>query len=339
MDLGFVKKLDTKYVFRLFLYFSAACAAMILSNIVTSVGTFLIVPVISVIFTALLFSSIGLYAFIPMIVPITVIGAVSGLSPAISALMTVLFAGVIGYSIKRRIRPSFAVAFGACALVLTSVIYVVGYSIVITGSFSITEYFASLSDTFDSVALSIAKLINESGEFNFTLDASVYSTAMKSIFIGVYIAVELIISCIAYLMTLVVSRWVKDSIADFKEFSLFDIKPTMSTVLVYIISLIASPIMSSSAQVHFYTHLATNISLIISPIFFFAGIYYLARIKFAKEHGSPLLLIISIAAVLLFGLIPILPIYVTFCGVIYSIRYRFKKELTAPPDNSDERNL
>jgi hypothetical protein len=310
---------------------------MILSNIITSVSTFIIVPAISIAFTALLFANLGFYAAILMLIPIAVIGAVSGLSPALSAFMTILFAAVLGFSIKKRVRPSFTVTFGACTLVLTSVIYIVGYSIITTGGFSASEYFASLSDTFDTVALSIAKLINESGEFNFTLDASVYSTAMKSIFIGVYIAAELIISCVAYLATLVISRWVKDAVADFKDFSLFDIKPTTSTVIVYIISLVASPIMSSSAQVHFYTHLATNISLIISPIFFFAGIYYLAKIKFRTEHGSPLFLIISVAAVLLFGLLPILPIYVTFCGVVYSIRYRTKKELIAPPDDSDER--
>ena len=339
MDLSFIKKFDAKYIFRLFLYFSASCGAMILSNIVTSVSTFLIVPIIAIVFSALLFANIGLYAAIFMLIPIAVIGAVSGISPALSVLMTALFAGVIGFSIKRRVRPSFTVTFGACTLVLTSAIYIVGHSIITTGGFSASDYFATLSDTFDTVALSVAKLINESGEFNFTLDASVYSTAMKSIFIGVYIAAELIISCIAYLATLIVSRWVKDDVADFKDFSLFDIKPTTSTVIVYIISLIASPIMSSSTQVHFYTHLATNISLIISPVFFFAGIYYLAKIKFQKEHGSPIFLIISVAAVLLFGLLPILPIYVTFCGVVYSVRYRAKKESVTPPDDSDERNL
>ncbi len=335
MNVTLSKIIKPDMLFRMFLYFAAGCITIILSNTVTSAASMIIFPIISAVFCALLFAGVGLYAYIPLLIPVVIIGFVSGIDAVLSTLVIVIVSSVLGISIKNNTRPSFTIAYTTSAFALLSAAYIVISSILATGSFSVTEFFNLISDSFDSVAAAFSQAVSQTPELGITIDAEAYSTVLKSVFAGVYIAVELILVCIYYYLTLFSASIFKDPVLK-TEHSLFDIKPTVITVWVYMICLVLSPAASYGTSVHFYTHLTTNILTVLCPLFFFSGMYYITRIKFRKERSSPLLLIIAAAATVFFGLFSVLLIYVIYCGIVYSIRYRIKNTKNTT-DNLDER--
>ncbi|MBQ7821442.1 MAG: hypothetical protein IJ391_04075 [Clostridia bacterium] len=334
MNISSSKKLTPEILFRLFLYFAASTAAIILSYVISSSSSFILTPVLSTVFFALFTAHTGVIAAAFALIPICFIGFTAGISAAVSVGMSVLVACVIGLSIKKGTRPSFTVMYAASALVLSEAVYTVCYSLITTGTFSVTEYFTAISDMVDYSVNTLAQYLSNTPELKLTIpNPEVYSDAMKAVFAGIYIMVQTVIASVIYLLTLTAAKLTHDSKV-YSGHELFDLKPTLATVWVYVLCLAFSPILSSSTEIHFYTHLTTNIVTVLTPIFLFAGIYYLVNIKFKVEHGAPTFLIMTAIFTVVFGMFQLLFIYLIFCGVTYAIKYRSKKDADTPTEQS-----
>lgn len=312
-------------ILRLFLYFAASCTAIVLSHTMSSFLLSLLTFLPAVAFMALLFVHIGYLAALLSLIPIIFIGLTDGIESALAVAIIAVIAAVIGISVKKGSRPSETVLFASSAYFVGYALYIVAVSLISNGAFSLTQFFKDLSLSLDELILELVKALNNVSEVK-TADVSALSSVVKALSIGAYITYQATVICLAYLFTLAAARITKDKkiiIAD----SMFDLKPSIITVVVYIICIVFSPmIFSSAAETHFYTYLTTNIATILTPIFFFTGIYYLAKIKFKVEHGSLFFPIIIAVMALVFGMIQLLVIYLSFCGVMYSIRYRTQKK-------------
>lgn len=312
-------------ILRLFLYFAASCGAIVLSQTISSFLLSLLTFLPAVSFMALLFAHIGYPAALLSLIPMILIGVIDGIEAALLVAIIAVLAAVIGISLKKGVRPSETILLASSTYFIGYALYIVAVSFIVNGSFSVTEFFKNISLSLDELISQLVKALNNVSEVK-TANTYALSSIVKALSLGTYIAYQTVVTCLAYLFTVAAARITKDK-KIFTIDAMFDLKPSIITVAVYIICIVFSPItFSSVTETHFYTYLTTNIATILTPIFFFTGIYYLAKIKFKVEHGSTFFPIIVVIISLVFGMIQLLVIYLSFCGVMYSIRYRTAKQ-------------
>lgn len=244
----------------------------------------------------------------------------------LSAALIPILASTIGISIKKGLRPSDTIVVSTVVYILAAAAVLALQMMLANGVFSPKELFTALSDTIDSATEALlSELTSLSGISN--VNGNMIAATVKAMFIGGYIAMQSLVVLLAYYAVLWAARLTRD--AHFPQSTkLFDVKPRAASAWIYTLCLLFSPISYSSiTSIHFYTYLTTNLATILTPVFFFTGVFYIVNVKFKQEHGSPLFLILSIAAAL-FGMYQILVIYLAFCGIIYTIRYTKRKDST-----------
>lgn len=313
-------------VLRLFLYFAVFTCGMVLSQTLSSLFLSLATVLISVVAFSLLYYRIGCISLLTVLIPLAFIGLSSGISALLSAALIPILATALAISIKKGLRPSDTIVVSTVVYILAAAAVLTLQMLLANGAFSPKELFNALSDTIDSTTEALLSELSSLASVT-NVNGNMIASTVKAMFIGGYIAMQLLVVLLAYYSVLWAARLTRD--ARFPQSTeLFDVKPRAVSAWIYTLCLLFSPISySSTTSIHFYTYLTTNLATVLTPLFFFTGIFYIANIKFKKEHGNPLFFVLSIAAAL-FGIYQLLVIYLAFCGVVYTIRYGRRKDST-----------
>ena len=261
----------------------------------------------------------GLFSLIPAVLVLSAIFITENHTSVISAVEFLPLALISGFTLRNAKRHVNVIISLSAGFIL--------YDAAI---FAIDAFLSGINLSFDGILQTLtAGIENDAvGMVNTITELTGYQllgfdtmiTFMKALAIGNYVSMTVIKACIVYFAIAVVFKLSKCE-RDVTDGSMLNVIVTRITAVIYIICLLLTIFSTVSPdKVKYYSMLAQNILLILTPILLFSGVYYVFKIKFKVEHSSPLMLIISIV-VSLFGAYPILIFYLALSGVTYSFKY------------------
>ena len=157
-------------------------------------------------------------------------------------------------------------------------------------------------------------------------NVDVFISLAKAVAVGTYITVGVSKSCMIYFVTAILFKITKLD-KNIMSTGIFNVITSKVTAIIYIICLLFTLFSGVSPDnIKYYSMLAQNVLLILTPVLIYSGIYYISTIKFKIEHSSPFMLVLSIIISLL-GAYPILIFYLALSGVTYSLKYSELKKI------------
>lgn len=317
---------NTSLLLRILIYFTVACATLILTRMISSLFLSLFLTVISVCLYALLFSHTGYLAMVFCLLPTAFIALTDSYAAALMIFPHMILAGAIGLSVKHKVRPSNIILISTSAYVLSTLVFGVSEMILTSGTSFLVEFVKNLPSEIDVFFSRLTELVNTIPEVDIK-NADIIVSNAKALLIGSVLSAFVVSVCITYFATIAVARIACDK-KIYSGKSMVDIKPSVISVWIYIICVLISVFfVSGSDKIHFYTHLSTNLVTVLTPIFVFTGIYYLANIKFKVEHANPGFTIFILVISLLLAQLQIIVYYLSYCGLTYTLKSHYADKL------------
>ncbi len=325
-------KFDMVSALRLLLYYAVAIISLLLSRVMGSVILSVIFCTVSIAFFTMLFSKNGIITILPSLLPIVLIGFTESVISAMSAFIIVIVSASFGLSLRKRLRPVETVLITSAVFLVFSLCFAVVENVMSSGYFSIKESVSRILTLLDNTIAGVADAYKTTTGYSIS-NLGYISSTLKAILVGLTLSSYISATCFYYFLTMLIAKIIREKDV-YSEKKSFEIMPSRASAWVFIVCVFISLFFTAtSANVRFYTHLPTNIMIILSPLFIFAGIYYLFNIKYKVEHASPVFTIIVIIASLLFGLIQIIPVYIAFSGITYTLRYGEKNGIKPTNDS------
>ena len=317
---NYINKFGFTRILRVSLYFLSACVMLFLSRMFNSFLFSLITALIYVCLFALFCSHTGFKGAVFIVLPLLAVLFTDGYQTVLLTLPSLLLASAIGLSMKSDCRPCESVIISTVIYSASSLLFNI-ISVLVGKTFSSpADYFSKISSMLDQLFVEAAAIITETtGTVINNLNA-IMSTA-KILMIGGILSAFLCITIIYYYATVLISQLTRDHTI-YKGTSLYDIKPSRISAWVYIICFILSSMISSDvkSEIHFYTYLPTNISIILTPIFTFTGIYYLKNIRVKAERKSLAFPLVILIISILLGMYQLIILYLNYCGLSYTLK-------------------
>ncbi len=238
-----------------------------------------------------------------------------------------------GFSLRFAKRPVTVILAISISYILFELASFFVPRIFADGTFSFTGEFESIASTIENNVSELFEGISQlTGNQFIGIDAII--SLAKAVAVGTYISFDVFKSCVMFLVTAALFRVTKCD-TDVMKGSIFDIITSKITAVIYVVCLIFTIFSGVSPDnIQYYSLLAQNILLILTPVLIFSGIYYIATVKFKVEHSSPFMLVLTIIVSLL-GAYPILIFYLSLSGVTYSLKYSNLKKIE--DSNYDEK--
>ena len=326
------QKLDKNSALRLLLYCAAAIISLILARVMGSVLLSVILCTVSVAFFTMMFSTVGIPAILPSLIPIIVICFSESVISALSSLTIVIIAASFGLSARKKLRPVETILIASAIFIVFSAALAVLEIIATNGNFSVKESLGNIVTILDKTLAGIAETYKTATGHTIS-NISYISSTLKSMLVGVVLSSYIAATSFYYMLTVLCAKLVRES-SIYKGKKSFEILPSRISAWVFIVCAVISLVFAvNHADVRFYTHLPTNIIVVLSPLFIFAGIYYVFNVKYKVERTSPVFTIIVLVASLLFGLVQFIPLYFAFSGITYTLRYNTQHSITSKDDS------
>ncbi|MBE6606175.1 MAG: DUF2232 domain-containing protein [Ruminococcaceae bacterium] len=318
---------NTSVLLRILIYFAFGCAGVILTRTINSLFLSFFLTVIVVCLFALLFSHTGYFAIIFCILPTVFIALTDSYSAALLLFPHMILAAVIGLSIKHRVRPSNTILIATSAYLLSMLLFGSAEIVLTSGISYLIGFLKNLPSEIDNFFVLLTDILNTIPEVDIKSTDIIVSNA-KALLVGSILSAFVVSVCITYFSTVVLARIARDKKV-YSGKSMVDIKPSIISVWVYIICVLISVFfVSANDKIYFYTHLSTNLVTVLTPIFVFTGIYYLANIKFKVEHANPGFTIFILVVSLLLAQLQIIVYYLSYCGITYALKTYYADKLS-----------
>ncbi len=317
---------DTSFLLRILIYFTIACATLILTRMISSLFISFFLTVISVSLFALLFSHTGYLAIVLCLISTAFIALTDSYDAALLLFPHMVLAGAIGLSVKYKVRPSNTILISTSAYLLSTLVFGAAGIILTSGISFLIEFVKNIPAEIDKAYALLADIVNTILKVEIKNTDILVSNA-KALLIGIVLSSFVVSVCIAYFSTIAAARIACDK-KIYSGKSMVDIKPSVISVWIYIICVVISVFfVSGSDKIHFYTHLSTNLVTVLTPIFVFTGIYYLANIKFKVEHANPGFTIFILIISLLLLQLQVIVYYLSYCGLTYTLKSHYTDKL------------
>ena len=261
----------------------------------------------------------GLYSLIPAVVLFVAVFLIEDFQSAFAILAFLPPALAAGFSLRFAKRPVTVILSVSVAYILFELVSFIFDRIVSDGTFSFTAEFSYISSYIENNVSALFETISgvTGAEFG-NVDA--FISLAKAVAVGTYVSFGISKSCMIYFATAILFKITKSDKINMST-GIFNVITSKVTAIIYIICLLFTLFSGVSPdKIRYYSMLAQNVLLILTPVLIYSGIYYITTIKFKKEHASPFMLVLSIIISLL-GAYPILIFYLALSGVTYSLKY------------------
>ncbi len=267
---------------------------------------------------------LGLFSLIPATVLFVSVLIIEDLQSAFAILAFLPPALACGFSLRLAKRPVTVILSISIAYILFELISFAIMRIMADGGFSFSAEIELVSAYIENNISALFESISQITGSQLG-DVNAFISLAKAVAVGTYISVGVSKSCIIFFVAALLFRITKCD-TNIMNSGIFNVITSKVTAVIYIICLLFTLFSGVSPDnIRYYSMLAQNILLILTPVLIYSGIYYIATIKFKIEHSSPFMLVLSVIVSLL-GAYPILIFYLALSGVTYSLKYsNFKK--------------